>query len=136
MTDRHRAVLMAALLLAVAVGAVAHTATAQAAAEPPTQLVRATAWAFAPADRLIALCVAGKETGGTYDSTLVGKAGEAGAWQIHPIHHRRLGVTPRTLQNPWVAARAARAVLDEARGWGSDWHGPWRATYRGCMGRR
>ena len=68
-----------------------------------------------------AICIAGVETGGTYDNGLVGAAGEVSLWQLHPIHAGRFDLT-RAAQDVGYATWAAHQLWQE---WG--WQ-PWTAA--------
>lgn len=80
---------------------------------------------FGPQART-AMHIASAESKG--NAKAVGKAGEVGLFQIHPVNWpgltRILGtpVNAQTLQDPMLNARAAKAILDGSQGnWQKDW---------------
>lgn len=73
-----------------------------------------------------ALAVGGCETGGTWDVRALGKAGERGWFQIHPVHFgtvirsRYVGsiyVDKSRLYDPRYNARVAYVLSDGGRNW-------------------
>jgi hypothetical protein len=82
-------------------------------------LIRST-W---PRDARRAICIATLES--RLDPRAVGRAGERGLFQIHPVHRRWLGARWSRLFEPVANVRAARD-LERRAGWS-----PW-STSRAC----
>jgi len=76
--------------------------------------------AFPPSEQMRALRVMRCETrGSAAPDYAVGRAGEVGRWQVHPIHAglvERLGYEWADLTDPEVNGIVARAIWD-ASGW-------------------
>ena len=70
-----------------------------------------------PADPVTATCIAWRES--RLDPRAVGRAGERGIFQIHPVHRSWLGARWQRLFDPVENARAARELQRRA-GW-SPW---------------
>ncbi len=99
-------------------------ATSGTTVKPHHQSDRALAWVVSTkvfrSHARTAFCLAGAETGGTYNPRSVSSTDDHGEWQIHK-GLQRFG---RRIYNIWFNARKA---FDMSHG-GTDW-GPWTGTY-------
>lgn len=121
--------IVAAIAAPVALAGARDGRALRQATADPTRVICET---FGPGCRY-AIRIASCETGGTFDPFALGRAGERGWFQIHPVHFRRtlrssagrIFVDPARLWQPRYNARVAYVLSNGGR----DWR-PWSCARR------